>query len=394
MADVNLYILDDEPDMSNLIADVANMAELNAKSFTDPLDAWVAIEVEKPDFLVLDLVMPNMDGVEFVANMADAGYTDVELILISGTAKNILNSCEQVASQRNMSVIATLSKPFSVKAMIELFEQLKTAKAQAKQEVTREDSSAISMEDGKLIAYYQPQVEMVSGEIIGFEALARLEHAWLGIVPPARFIPEVEDSKSMEKLTKEVIHDVFTNIESWNSAGTYPIALNISPSCAASNFLPKLLETYLDQYNVAAKDIVLELTETAVMHDLVDSVETLTRMRLKGFQLSIDDFGTGTSSLEKLHQIPFSELKIDRSFVSRLLSSDEARAIIEASIMLAHRLGLIVVAEGVEDEQTFKMVASLGCDRCQGYFVAKPMPVDEVHAWIPSWKARFASLHV
>jgi EAL domain-containing protein (putative c-di-GMP-specific phosphodiesterase class I) len=145
---------------------------------------------------------------------------------------------------------------------------------------------------------------------------------------------------------------------------------------------PKMLEDQLKAHCLDPSQIVLEVTESALMQELVKSLDTLTRLRMKGIALSIDDFGTGYSSLVQLHRIPFSEMKIDRSFIRNALSDEESLAIIKITIMLAHELGMKVVAEGIENQQTWDLLSSLGCDAAQGYFIAKPMPGKELLNWV------------
>lgn len=387
MANFEIFVLDDEPDLAELFAEFAESVGLTATSFSNPFDALQALERNQPRALVLDLIMPNMDGVEFIKQMDIAGYNDVQLILISGIGQDVLRVCKETAAERSISVIGILSKPVSRQTVLDMFSKIQPLDIR-EDAFYHTDSSSVSIEDGKITTYYQPQVDLYSKEIIGFEALARLNHDWLGLVRPDTFIPKSEDSNEIQKITELVVQDIFDRLHLWGTSKAYPVSINVSPTCAASDFLPKLLLDLSAQYGVSPKDITIELTETAAVTDMLDSIETLTSLRLKGFRLSIDDFGTGVASLEKLHKIPFNELKIDRTFVAKTLHDTQAAAIVETSILLAHRLGMTTVAEGIETEEEMDIMSRLGCNSGQGFYISHPMPLKNIADWEREWKLR------
>jgi len=186
----------------------------------------------------------------------------------------------------------------------------------------------------------------------------------------------------MGELTHWVIDRTVKQEQLWQDAGlTATVSVNISALDVTGLMLPEQLEELLKDNRLAPARLALEITESALMGELVTSLDILTRLRLKGIRLSIDDFGTGYSSLSLLHKVPFTELKIDRSFVSNMHEDSGARAIVKTCILLGHELHMRVVAEGVENEEHLELLKKMGCDLAQGYFIARPMPGSELMAW-------------
>jgi EAL domain-containing protein (putative c-di-GMP-specific phosphodiesterase class I) len=163
------------------------------------------------------------------------------------------------------------------------------------------------------------------------------------------------------------------------------MSINMSPKNLDDLLLPEKLESLAIEMGASIKQIMIEVTETALMSDVVRYMDILTRLKMKGFNLSIDDFGTGYSSLQQLVRVPFNELKIDRAFIKNLSTDKECKTITEISIVLAHKLGMKVIAEGIEREAVWNILQQLGCDQGQGYFMAKPMLPQEILAWKESW---------
>jgi EAL domain-containing protein (putative c-di-GMP-specific phosphodiesterase class I) len=238
-----------------------------------------------------------------------------------------------------------------------------------------------ALDTGQLFLVYQPKVSLATGQWSGVEALLRWQHPERGMVPPNHFIPIAESSGLMRPLTDRVIDMALDRWCEWNRAGLgIKIAINLSAKDIEPDF-PDRFERTCVAKGVSPESIVFELTETAT-HDVTDLLDIATRLRVKGTRLSIDDFGTGYSSVVQLHRLPFSELKIDRLFVSELESSTEARTIVRAIVDLAHALDLTVVAEGTESESEVGFLAGLGCDEAQGYFFSRPLdPIALAALW-------------
>jgi EAL domain-containing protein (putative c-di-GMP-specific phosphodiesterase class I) len=247
----------------------------------------------------------------------------------------------------------------------------------------------LAVERGELTLDYQPKLALATGAIAGVEALARWEDARFGSVPPAQFIPLAERSGIIDALTESVVRKVLRQWTVWRDQGkVLNIAVNISASTLRDVDFPDFLQHLCMLEGVPCEQITVELTEGATQH-VVRLLDTLTRFRLKGMGVALDDFGTGYSSLLQLRQLPFTELKIDQCFVADAAIAEESRQIVKSVIDLAHALGLVAVAEGVEDSDTLRLLADLGCDHVQGYHVARPMDPGKLVPWMLETSGRW-----
>ena len=243
-----------------------------------------------------------------------------------------------------------------------------------------------------IVLYYQPQVTLATGELTGTEALARWRHAQRGWIPPGEFIPVAERMGLIKPLTLYLLERAGRDAEVMKQAGlTVPIAVNVSMRNLLDARFPEMLESVVARNGPPAELLKLEITESAVMAEPARVLETMSRLRSAGIRFSIDDFGTGYSSLTYLQRLPVEEIKIDRSFVGQLSANAGGTAIVRATIELGGSLGLEVVAEGVEDERTLQTLKRMGCSTAQGYFIGRPMPVEELEGWIRNWSDRSAS---
>jgi EAL domain-containing protein (putative c-di-GMP-specific phosphodiesterase class I) len=245
----------------------------------------------------------------------------------------------------------------------------------------------------EIILYYQPQVAIATGEVTGFEALARWRHAQRGWIPPGEFIPVAERMGLIRPLTACLVELAFRQLAEWQASGiSIPVAVNVSMRNLLDPRFPSSLRDILAAGDVEARRMKLEITESALMTEPGRVLETMNELRGMGFGFSIDDFGTGYSSLAYLQRLPVEEIKIDRSFVGELATNAGSAAIVRATIELAGGLGLDVVAEGVEDEGTLQRLGRLGCSTAQGFFLSRPMPASEVKGWLSEWSSRSAPL--
>lgn len=240
-----------------------------------------------------------------------------------------------------------------------------------------------ALDESVLELYYQPKVSMVDGALLGVEALARWPHPRRGFIPPDEFIPLAERTGIMPLLTERILNLALGQLELWCGAGLQvPIAVNISPSDLAGHRFTRLLDEGLRAHGIAPEMLQLEITEEAVAHETEEFKAVLMELHRMGIALSMDDFGTGYSSLGRLKKLPISELKIDRTFVASLLGGQADVGVVRAVIDLAHALGMPAIAEGVETECEWNLLASLGCDGAQGWHIARPMPAADTTEWI------------
>ncbi len=229
------------------------------------------------------------------------------------------------------------------------------------------------------IIIYQPKLDVNSRKIVSVEALLRWNHPIRGFISPDEFIPLAEQTGLILPLTLWVLKQALTDWKVWNDHRyNITVAINMSVYCLQFTDLPETIESILNEYQVAASNVILELTENLFMKDAERAKQILCVLDEFGIELSIDDFGTGYSSLAYLKQLPMDELKIDRSFVTDMLDNENDEVIVKATIELAHAMDLRVVAEGVENEATLDRLIHMGCDIVQGFIIAKPMPAKEM----------------
>ncbi|MEV4120436.1 EAL domain-containing protein [Micromonospora sp. NPDC049645] len=240
---------------------------------------------------------------------------------------------------------------------------------------------------GEITMYYQPQIAIATGEVVGVEALLRWRHPRRGMVDPEELIRVAEQSAVMRLLTRRVVDDVVDQLAKWSAAGIgLRAALNVSVRDLHTGEIADQIADRLARYGVPAERLQVEITEGALMADPRRVLATISRLHRIGVAIALDDFGTGYSSLQHLRRLPLSEVKVDRSFVLGMADDADDAAIVRSMIELAGALGLRVVAEGVEDERTWRMLHAAGCDAAQGWFYARPMPAEELATWLARYR--------
>jgi EAL domain-containing protein (putative c-di-GMP-specific phosphodiesterase class I) len=243
-----------------------------------------------------------------------------------------------------------------------------------------------ALSNGDIVLHYQPKVDTQQRTVTSVEALARWEHPTRGLLYPGSFLSLVEESGLMEELTTCVLTCALDQAAVWRAQGRkLAIAVNLSASSLADRRLPARIVRMLEDRNLPAEALEIEITEDFLMADRVGAQRILAGLRHHGVRVSVDDFGTGYSSLAYLKELPIDELKLDRSFVSGMVGDDRSMAIVRSTISLAHSLGLRLVAEGVEDAATSKELAAAGCDVEQGWFYAAALAPPALEAWLEEY---------
>lgn len=389
-----LLVLDDENDVAATICMMAATAAYETEH-TDDIDVFFEkLLVWTPTHIAIDLQLSKRDGVEVIRQLAKLGCK-ASLIIISGLGGRILDSASRAATENGLRLLGTLSKPFSRDTFLAML-AVDTSRKLPDQESSfissqlsvSNDQLVNALREKAFIAYFQPKISCLNGELVGFECLARWPQQGCGMIAPDVFIGIAEKTGLIHELTRQIYHYALANLPKLAHKAQLKFALNLSPINLNDETFPHWLLDKCQEHGVAPSQIILEMTETASMDNPLELLERLTQFRIRGFQLSIDDFGVGYSSLVQLARLPFSELKIDQMFVKTLVNSEESRKIVTAVVGLGKSMGLNVVAEGVEDEWALNFLREIGCDEAQGYFIAKPMDPDAAAAWQEcSWRS-------
>ncbi len=341
------------------------------------------------DIVLCDLEMDGMDGIEFVQRVSKSAIGG--LIFCSSHGDAVLASAEWMARACRLPLIGVLPKPVSTERLRALLARdLPAASVTTILLPTDEGDDPALAEDlrealdtGQFVPFYQPKVDMRTRRCVGAEILVRWIHPERGVASPVQFIEAIERHDLMEGLTYCLLGEAAADQRRWIAEGrTIPLALNVPPSLLdRRGFAGRLLDR-LQQAGGSPDNLTVEITEQALSRDETALTENAIRLRMRGCGISIDDFGTGYSSLQQVERVPLTELKIDRSFVRHLPSATKDRSIVESTVALAQKLGVRLVAEGIETEEQHRCLLDLGCETAQGYLYARPMPADRLSDWL------------
>jgi len=379
-----LLVIDDDDKMCDLVVSVAS--ELGFE--TDKATTFKAFKTLcrefHPHVIVMDLSMPEGDGIELLRFLS-AERNQASIILMSGVDQKVLHTARRLGAEQGLNMIGALSKPFQVEEL----EGLLTAQLPPDDEIGTDELTE-ALQSDQIEVHYQPKVHVGGGAeyaIRDVEALVRWRHPERGLLMPDNILPVAEQGNLMLPLTLAVASKAFRQTAIWREKGLdLSVAINIAPTLLNNLELPDVIAELTRECGMQASHVMLEVTESGVMEDTVLAMDILTRFRLKGFQLSIDDYGTGFSSLAQLYKMPFSELKIDQSFIRDVTKSKDARVIVDTTIGMAKGLGLPVCAEGVENQEIFDFLVSHKCEKLQGYFISRPILGDAMVEFVSSWR--------
>ncbi|UJP05682.1 MAG: EAL domain-containing response regulator [Nitrosomonas sp.] len=396
-SDIKILILDDDTFMlkllTKMLAKLGYTAVITCDNGSDALKKLDQADTS-PDLILLDLNMPDMDGIEFVRHLVERNYLG-KLILVSGEDERMLRTAEKLVHAHKIPMLGYLHKPVDSGKLAEMLHHWEidtlANPASASKKIYSADDIKAAINNRELVNYYQPKVAVATGEVIGVETLVRWLHPQDGLIAPDRFIHVAEKNHLIDDLTRLVLAQAVAQAGKWHREGqTLRVSVNVTMDNLASLDFQDEVFNLVSENNLPPQKIVIEITESQVMGpDARVPLEILTRLRLKRFHLSIDDFGTGHSSLAQLRDIPFNELKIDQGFVHRAWEDDTLRAIYDASLAMGKQLGMDIVAEGVEDRNDWELLHDTGCDMAQGNFISPPFPAEDFSRWLSEWKNRF-----
>jgi len=384
-----MIIVDEDEAQAEFIARIARDHGFAPEHAADSA-AFRDIYTPDTEVIILDLMLTRVDGVEIIRELADL---DCEAaLIISGDAdRRILSAAERLGRARQLRIAGTLAKPVEELSLRRLLDGqvVKPGPDSERINIQVAQTELLQcMEDGCVEVMYQPKVNVRSLEFVSVEALVRLRHPSHGILQPEAFLAMAEESGLISRMTRSVLLNALGQAAEWRKVGLdLDVAVNISPLLLTDLALPETFVELSSRFGVDPGRVILEITESWLSEDALAALDILTRLRMQGFQLSIDDFGTGYSTMSQLNELPYSEMKLDQTFIRNAAKDREARAIVESSIELGHKLGMKVVAEGVERQEDWDLIAELMCDEGQGFFIARPMPSAEVPSWLRHWNA-------
>lgn len=373
-----ILVVDDDPSVARILTRVAQNMGFEATAVIEPDQVVAGVERLRPDLILLDLSMPGLDGVEILRALA-AARSRAQVCLISGADQDILDAARALGDELGLQMAKPLHKPLGrdqIERALRAIEQGVIQPGPSRPQPSVEDLDE-ALRTESIVPHYQPKLDLASGRMTGVEVLARWTSAKLGAVSPGIFIPMAEASGAIDRLTHCIACRAFEELAAFGEfSNGLGIAVNLSPRLLHDLEYPDRLLELAREKGVSPGRVTLEVTESEAMKDPTRYLDILVRFRLKGFHLSVDDFGTGFSSLVHLYKLPFEEIKIDRTFVADLRESQEARVIVKAMIALGKGLGLSVVAEGIEDRETAEMLERFGCNAGQGYHFGVPQGIE------------------
>jgi len=399
--EIHALVVDDDPFQCETTRTL--LRQIGVASISEAADgreAWKLLcspGAERSNLVICDIGLPNMDGLELVRRLGER-FPGTALILMSGRERGILAAAEAMAGSTRVNLLGSLVKPFSRARLYSLLRRIGARRRHAAP--LPEEWQAIpleaierGLEANEFHAFYQPKVALEDGRPVGMEALARWISPRYGVVPPAAFIPRIEGTPLMDRLTAAMLREALTALAAWGRAGhSLHVSVNLAAGMLGQPDLAARLGGIVERLEVPPERLIFEITESSALSDVATSVSNLARLRLRGFGLSLDDFGTGFSSIQHLSQIPFTEIKIDRSFVDRALEQEYVRSIVESSLDMGRRLALSTTAEGVESVAQWRYLRKLGCELAQGYAIARPIPRAHILEWLRGWTPPAAEL--
>jgi len=390
----HVLVVDDDPILCAIAE--SHFKKRGAMSVQTASDGMMALDriagdSVLPTLLMCDLNMPNMDGIEFLRHLEQQHFEGA-IVIVSSEHESVISMAEKLAKVRNLNIVGTLSKPLDRDALDKLVRSAVTNQVGQRRDAPSFFSPTdilAAINNKEILAYYQPKVDANSGVIGGVEALARWHHPTLGMITPDHFIPIVEQNGLIGNLTDIILNNAIADMKSWSDGNdSIKCSINLTTDLLKLIDLPDLLAERIDASGLERSNFIFEITESSLLEKSAAPMEVLARMRIMGFELSIDDFGTGHSNIENLRDFPFNELKIDRSFVTNLDTDEFSQESVRVSIQLSRMLGLRIVAEGIETQNVLELIAKMGVDQAQGYMIGKPMPPSDFRNWLMEFRNR------
>jgi EAL domain-containing protein (putative c-di-GMP-specific phosphodiesterase class I)/FixJ family two-component response regulator len=375
-------LVDDDPVFRALAEDMVLDAGVAAiETADDGLSVIAKLKAGlNPDLLICDLNMPTHDGVSLIRALAERRFPG-KVLIISGEDSAVIETVAKLARMQSLDIIGSIRKPLTMEALNAVLARGVSAQPRPQPKVVLDAAMPslldAAIERGALHPFFQAKVSMADSRIVGAEALARIAVSDTTYTNPVPYIELAERNNRIDDLTFVMTRAVALHTKSFFVDGRpMPVSINISPVSLTRLNFPDMMANAVEGVGIPASQVTLEVTETRLLEYGPEALDIFARLRIKGFGLSIDDFGTGASNIDRLQMYPFTELKIDQTFTRSALTDGFARASVEMSVRLAKEMGLKIVAEGVETVEMWNFLQDLGIDEAQGYLMAKPMAPD------------------
>jgi EAL domain-containing protein (putative c-di-GMP-specific phosphodiesterase class I) len=402
---LNIMVLDDDPLQRKIIRHLLANTGIPAtiETFSNAADTLARLRhgAGTATLIVLDINTPDIDGIAFFRALKGSAFNGA-VILVSGEDEHTIEASSHLARSNGIDLIGTLPKPVPPERLTTLllgWRDHAPAAAVVPAPLTPAprtfgtDELADALARHALVNHYQPKVSLHSGHFIGVEALVRWQHPEHGLLLPDEFVPQIEAHGLIDELTQTVLKRATTDLGILRKSGLpLRLAVNISATSLTDSNFPTQVCDIISRAGLNGSDLTLEVTESHLARNAPPALGILGQLRAHQIGVSIDDFGTGHSSLRQLREIPFNELKIDRSFVSGANTQPVLRAILTGCFDMAAELGIKTVAEGIEDGEDWKLMRAYDCTEAQGYFISRPLPAAALPAWHDNWLRRREAL--
>lgn len=388
---MNVLLVDDSPTILNFVSAVLEQ-EFNITNIHSATSAPEAMQVLRQskhiNLLFLDLNMPNVDGIQFLEKLSQRDYHGY-IVIMSGISTQIISSVESLTKRYGLNYIGTLLKPIHESDFSAIIDKIGvTRKKEIKQESLKTYEIIRAIKNSDIEVLYQPQIDLISREFVGVEALCRMNHPRLGVVSPDRFIDKAEESELIVHITLAVLKQAMADWKKWQANGLeIKLAVNISPIALQQPEFADTILSLLMQFAMEPTDLCIEVTEGALASNQVQELANLNRLNMRGIEVALDDFGQSHSTIERLQRLPISYLKLDKSYFLDNQNNLSKIPLINSSLSIAKELNIKTIAEGVEDSGIMNLVTEVGCDFGQGYYIGRPMNAAKILHWQREWLA-------
>jgi EAL domain-containing protein (putative c-di-GMP-specific phosphodiesterase class I)/ActR/RegA family two-component response regulator len=394
----NLHFLVAEADPVQRRTLIEALGQLGVSRVTDVPDGPTALRTlqagftPKIDVAIIDLALGGMDGLELLRAIATL-KSAVRLIVVGDQPASVLFSVETLAQAYGVELLGTVSKPVNsarLKSVLDNFQPLARPRPAQKSPAFSFAEVGVGLQQRQFEPFFQPKIELATGQVKGLETFARWRHPEHGVLGPGAFMDALEQNNRIDFLDWTMIELSAERCRQYHDQGIpISISLNLAPETLANPNFIRQVSSCMKRHGVLPDYFTFEMTESSILKFDADFIERLVRLRMMGFGLAIDDYGTGRSNLQLLARIPFSELKIDRSFVDGASKKRPLGTVLKSCLGLAHSLDRMSVAVGVETRQDWDFLQGLGCTYAQGYHIANPMEASAFPGWLEDWQHFF-----